>query len=278
MQRKSFASISTVLLTAAIGACAHTVPKELVAARTAYDRSSHGETAARAPVELHKAEVALRTAEQAYDDEPEGQVTKDLAYVALRRVQVADVAATRKAQAEMRLEADAVIKAAAARKQADTSGALAQAQKDLNSAQQGELSAEARNKEMAARLAELANVSQDDRGTVVTLAGSLLFPSNKATLSATAEERLEKLSEALKEDKEHAIRIEGFTDSRGSDSTNMALSRRRAEAVRAFLVSRGHEPSSVEAEGKGEAQPIASNDDPEGRATNRRVEIVVNPK
>ena len=276
--KAAIVTISSLLLAAASGACAHTVPKELAAARTAYDVASRGDTAARAPVELHKAQTALHVANQAFEDEPDGQVTKDLAYVALRKVQLADVTAVRKAQADMKSEAEAQIKHAAAQKQAATSGALARAESQLNDAQQGTLEAEARNKEMADRLAQLGHVEQDERGTVLTLSGNLLFASNKATLSSTAEARLDELSAALMTDQGRGIRIEGYTDSRGSENSNMALSKRRAETVRTYLVSRGYEADRVQVEGKGEAQPIASNDDPEGRASNRRVEIIIEPK
>jgi outer membrane protein OmpA-like peptidoglycan-associated protein len=71
------------------------------------------------------------------------------------------------------------------------------------------------------------------------------------------------------------ISVEGFTDSQGSARHNLRLSEERAEAVRRYLVSQGIRPGQIRSQGKGEAQPIASNDDPEGRANNRRVEIVL---
>ena len=67
----------------------------------------------------------------------------------------------------------------------------------------------------------------------------------------------------------------GHTDSIGSDAYNQKLSVRRAEAVKAYLVSKGVEPNRVYTEGKGEKQPVASNKTKEGRAKNRRVEIEV---
>ena len=67
----------------------------------------------------------------------------------------------------------------------------------------------------------------------------------------------------------------GHTDSIGSDAYNLKLSVRRAEAVKAYLVSKGIEPNRIYTEGKGKAQPIADNRTAEGRAKNRRVEIEV---
>jgi outer membrane protein OmpA-like peptidoglycan-associated protein len=74
---------------------------------------------------------------------------------------------------------------------------------------------------------------------------------------------------------ETKIRIEGHTDDRGADASNQALSQARADAVRGFLIERGMPSDRVEAVGKGESAPIAGNDTSEGRATNRRVEVVV---
>lgn len=73
------------------------------------------------------------------------------------------------------------------------------------------------------------------------------------------------------------IVVEGHTDSQGSDSSNQALSERRAQAVVSFLVSRGVSAEQIRAQGLGESRPIADNNSPEGRANNRRVEIVIQP-
>ena len=67
----------------------------------------------------------------------------------------------------------------------------------------------------------------------------------------------------------------GHTDSVGSDKYNDRLSQRRADSVKAYLVSKGIEPNRIYTEGKGEKQPVASNKTKEGRAKNRRVEIEV---
>jgi len=69
--------------------------------------------------------------------------------------------------------------------------------------------------------------------------------------------------------------VEGYTDSVGSDAANQKLSKDRAEAVRVYLVSKGVPSDKITSVGKGKANPVASNDTPEGRANNRRVEIIV---
>jgi outer membrane protein OmpA-like peptidoglycan-associated protein len=74
---------------------------------------------------------------------------------------------------------------------------------------------------------------------------------------------------------ERSVRIEGHTDSVGSDDLNQRLSERRADAVRDALMARGTPSERIRTRGFGETQPIAGNDDPGGRQQNRRVEIVV---
>lgn len=85
---------------------------------------------------------------------------------------------------------------------------------------------------------------------------------------------LDRLAVFLQENPETRVLIEGYTDSRGSDEYNQDLSRRRANAVSASLEGRGTANNRVNIAGRGEALPVASNDTPEGRQRNRRVEIV----
>jgi outer membrane protein OmpA-like peptidoglycan-associated protein len=72
--------------------------------------------------------------------------------------------------------------------------------------------------------------------------------------------------------------VEGHTDSQGSESYNLTLSQNRADAVRAYLVSRGYNANRIEAHGIGKARPVSENGTAEGRANNRRVEIIVAPQ
>lgn len=266
------------LFVGGLGACAVAVPKELADARLAYDRVSHGQAASLAPSDLHKAKTALDRAEEAFRDEPSEQATRNLAYVALRKTELAEVMASRASEGNVKEKAEQDLQNAQAQKQTETTGALNQANADLAASRQKTDDANQRNKALEERLTKLADVKQDARGTILTLSGSVLFPSNKATLLPAAETRLNDVSDALLSNKERSITIEGYTDSRGTDDANVALSQRRAEAVRAYLVSRGYEGDRIQARGLGKSQPIASNDNAEGRANNRRVEIVLAPE
>jgi OOP family OmpA-OmpF porin len=109
------------------------------------------------------------------------------------------------------------------------------------------------------------------------LSDRVLFEVNKSDLSPEAVERIGKLAKALGSVDIHGAGVEGHTDSSGSDQYNQQLSERRAAAVKAEFVRGGMPEANVRAVGKGEAQPIASNDTDEGRAQNRRVVIVVTP-
>jgi outer membrane protein OmpA-like peptidoglycan-associated protein len=93
-----------------------------------------------------------------------------------------------------------------------------------------------------------------------------------------ANERLNQVADALKEQPDRAVTIYGYTDSQGADDYNVKLSEKRADSVKEYLVGRGLDGSSIKAVGKGKADPVATNATAEGRANNRRVEIVLAPK
>jgi outer membrane protein OmpA-like peptidoglycan-associated protein len=118
-------------------------------------------------------------------------------------------------------------------------------------------------------------VKDEPRGMVITLSGSVLFASNQATLLPEARTRLGQIADVLLATRERNLTIEGHTDSQGSDSHNLDLSQRRADAVRNYLVQGGYEADRVLARGLGEGSPVADNTSAEGRANNRRVEIVI---
>jgi OOP family OmpA-OmpF porin len=101
------------------------------------------------------------------------------------------------------------------------------------------------------------------------------FEFNSSELTAPAKQTLDEVAAALAGQPELHLDIKGYTDSTGSAAYNLKLSQRRAEAVKAYLVSKGINPASLTAKGYGKADPIASNDTTEGRALNRRVEFEV---
>ncbi len=152
-----------------------------------------------------------------------------------------------------------------------------QAERELERERQARLAAEERATEALTRLETTTRdvkVREESRGLVLTLSGPVLFAPDAVDLLPAARERLTKVAAALKES-DSPMLIEGHTDSMGSDAMNEALSYRRAERVREFLVSQGVSRDRIEVRGLGEYRPVASNSTPEGRANNRRVEIIV---
>lgn len=135
--------------------------------------------------------------------------------------------------------------------------------------------AEKKAQEAAAELAKSMDVKQDARGIVITLPGNVFFDFGKADLLPNARQALDRVADTLSTLPDRSYVIEGHTDNIGSDADNQRLSERRAKAVRDYLVSKGIDDSRIQSVGKGESSPVATNDNPEGRATNRRVEIVV---
>ena len=109
----------------------------------------------------------------------------------------------------------------------------------------------------------------------VTFAADAFFDFDKSVLKPEGRAKLTDLVEKIRGVNLEVIIAVGHTDSIGSDAYNQRLSVRRAEAVKAFLVSKGIERNRVYTEGKGEKQPVADNHTKEGRAKNRRVEIEV---
>ena len=150
------------------------------------------------------------------------------------------------------------------------------AAEQLEAERQARAEAERRATEALSRLERAGEVGvrEDARGTVLTLSGSVLFASGQTELLPSARNRLSEVANALKQS-DSALTIEGHTDAQGPDSYNEELSLLRAQQVRNFLVSQGVSPARISVRGLGEYRPVASNSTPEGRANNRRVEIVL---
>jgi OOP family OmpA-OmpF porin len=109
----------------------------------------------------------------------------------------------------------------------------------------------------------------------VTFAADVLFDFDKAVIKPEGKSKLDDISSKTKGVNLEVVIAIGHADSIGSDAYNQRLSVRRAESVKAYLVSKGVEANRVYTEGKGEKQPVADNKTKEGRAKNRRVEIEV---
>jgi outer membrane protein OmpA-like peptidoglycan-associated protein len=258
-------------------ACGSTAPtQQLVDARRAINEARVSEASKLTPDKLLSAEQALDRAEEAHEDDAGSAEEAHLAYLASRKAHIAMAHGKIAAAKETETKAEETYKSSLEQVAQSSSQQLDAANAELQNEKAKRAEAEKRASAALASLAEVAKVKEDNRGTVITLPGGVLFPSGGSTLSASARVALGQVADALaQQPTETKIRIEGHTDDRGSDTSNQALSQARADSVRAFLIERGLPPERVEAEGKGESAPIAGNDTSEGRATNRRVEVVV---
>ncbi len=276
-----------------LSSCAQVKPPEdLVSARAAYARATDGPAADLNPSALSSAKDQLDVAEASFAHDGDTQATRDESYVALRKTEFAETSARTIA---LELSKEQVVEgmhADESKTVALTSAELARTRQalatkgteldhktaSLETERMRRIEAEERATQATKDLAKLATVSEEVRGTVITLSGSILFASGEWDLLPAAQARLIGVAEALvKKDPTSRIEIEGHTDAQGTPSDNQALSQRRADAVRTLLVDHGIAADRVSAKGFGQTHPVANNRTPEGRANNRRVEIVVLP-
>lgn len=290
-------AVCSALLSVACGS--PPVSPELRTARDAYTEASKSPAAELAPADLDSARQALDRAEESFKKDHKSDETKDYSYIAQRTAELAIVEGLieqeklKRKELQKKLDKLEASRASMTKEQLEAAraelekkeGQLAAQTEDLNKTA-AELEAErklrvAAEKNLSAALAslsEIGNVKEEKRGVVITLSGSVLFASGKYQLLPIAKEKLTEVATALKDQGYKKIVVEGHTDSAGSESSNEALSLKRANAVREHLVSQGMDGSKITAVGKGESTPVATNDTPDGRANNRRVELVVTPE
>jgi outer membrane protein OmpA-like peptidoglycan-associated protein len=109
----------------------------------------------------------------------------------------------------------------------------------------------------------------------------VLFDFDRSELRASAGPTLEAVADAARRSGVRPVQVEGYTDAKGADAYNLALSQKRADAVKAWLLAHGVAGDRLSAKGFGKARPVAPNtrpngaDDPDGRQKNRRVEVVI---
>jgi outer membrane protein OmpA-like peptidoglycan-associated protein len=276
-------SLSCLLLVGAVACGATQPPPELVDARKAYERAKGGLAAQLAPAQLDTAKQALDRAENSFENEGVDEPTPDLAYIAARKAEIAEATAGKAAAERDADQADKQFK------EAQLEG-LDKAKSDLSrEKQQGEktkaeleaerkaLDAEKKAAAAMASLQEIAKVKEEARGMVITLSGSVLFATGKYELLPIAKQKLDEVAKALMDQGYKSMLVEGHTDSVGKASDNETLSLKRAESVRTYLVSRGIPSDKIRATGLGSSRSIADNSTADGRANNRRVEIIVEP-
>ncbi len=234
--------------------------------------------AAKAEAERAKLEAQL-AAEHAAREKAEAEAAK----AALLLQQQALQTETQKAQAE-RAAAQAQQAAAqvdAERARAQQQAAQVEAERARLQAEQAERArqqAEAEKTELRQRLLNQFNsvlqTRDSARGLIVNMS-DVLFDSSSFTLKGAAREKLAKIAGIVLAYPGLNLQIEGHTDSVGGDQFNQRLSEQRAGSVRDYLVQQGVPATTITARGYGKTQPVASNDTAEGRAQNRRVELVV---
>jgi outer membrane protein OmpA-like peptidoglycan-associated protein len=230
--------------------------------------------ASRAPVAMKEADSAVSLAEQP-------QADKELAayrvYLADRKVEIA------RAQAETSLAEDQRTALSAQRERARLDARTREADAAHLAAASSERQANVANlaaassEQQAAELQRQIDVLQarpTDRGLVLTL-GDVLFETGRSALKMGATGNLHRLVAFLNEYPDRTVLIEGYTDSVGTEDYNQGLSERRADSVKSYLVGEGIGATRLSAAGKGEADPVASNDSAAGRQQNRRVEVII---
>lgn len=176
---------------------------------------------------------------------------------------------------EARLEGEQ--QTAAVREEADQAQrfADAQAQEAALARKEAQLASAAANA-LRSRLGNL-EATRGASGMQMTL-DDVAFGSGRSTLRPEAEASLGKLVDFVSQDASSRIRIEGHTDSSGSANANVVLSQKRAESIRDALIASGVDAGRITAIGLGPERPVASNDTAEGRAKNRRVDVILEGK
>lgn len=248
-------------------------PSELVEARAALWESAQSARAALNDRELEGARTALRDAEWAFMSRPTGHRARDLAYVARRTAQRAEALGNRATYEAVR---DHAARTYALTGPTETGrGYLAVIGREDGMQEERQARALAAHQAglAMANLARVDGATREARGLVINLPG-LLFESGGTSLLGDAEYELRLLAGDLRATG-RSILVEGHTDSTGSPALNKDLSRRRAAAVRDYLISLGAPADSIRSVGVGAERPVADNADARGRAKNRRVEIVV---
>ena len=258
--------------------------------RLAQERQAAADREAQAKAQAEASErarlEAQLAAERAAREKAEADAAKAAA-MAQQQAAQAEAEKSRLAAEQSRLAAEQ-----AARQQAEAEAARAAAQAQQQAAQadaeharklaedadRGRQLAEAEKGDLRKRLLDQLNsvlqTTDSARGLIVNMS-DVLFDTAKYTLKPTAREKLAKISGIVLAHPGLSLKVEGHTDSVGSEEYNQLLSEQRASSVRDFLVQQGVPDHSVTSRGFGKTQPAATNDTAEGRSKNRRVELVV---
>jgi outer membrane protein OmpA-like peptidoglycan-associated protein len=236
-----------------------------------------------APLDLDRARKDLSIAEDAALHHRDADIAQ-AAYLATQNARIAQAHGAAKADdarvAAGQTQRDQIVLAARTREaenaKASAANSRAVAVVALSQRDQANQEAAQAQQDAARAQAELEalKATPTPRGLVLTL-GDVMFDTGRSELKSGGVRKIDQLAQFLTEHPDRRVQIDGFTDSVGSDSYNEELSQRRADAVKATLVSRNIDPARIGTEGYGKAYPVASNNDSGGRQLNRRVEVVI---
>jgi outer membrane protein OmpA-like peptidoglycan-associated protein len=247
--------------------------RELAAARSSLNAAEGAMKKGDLQDVTHFSYLASRQAQTGKARVEEAQSRQQVTQAEAERNRVLLTARTREAERATVAAQSATAQAQSARAAAESAQASAvQQTAAADAARQEALSARAETDAIRKALEEL-QAKPTERGMVLTLS-DVLFDTGAATLKPGADLALSRVSEFMSRNADTKVIIEGHTDSRGSDSYNEDLSRRRAQAVKDAMAVRGITGDRVQAMGRGEGFPVASNETSSGQQQNRRVEII----
>ena len=196
------------------------------------------------------------------------------AQAALAETQQANAKA-QAAQAEAQQAQVAAQQAQAAAQKAQAAAQQTQSQLDDARKELVQRDAEARQLRIQNELNRIASTRREPRGLVVSLSSGILFDSGKSSLKPGAKSTLTRIAKQIATEPSLTIAVEGHTDNVGGRARNQALSEKRSNAVRDYLIASGIPTDHITASGKGEESPLVTNKTPVGRQRNRRVELII---
>ena len=278
------------------GACATTrQPAQLSQAEAIY-QTLQGRTDPSIEADVIRARDAISAAQQALTSRQNPDYVQGMAHIALRAAQTAEAEQARvtaqngadtlrtarlnrlltlSQQQRDALAAQQALSAAEIAALRERTATVSQEADSLRRvAEQANERLNAALTQLRTLVSEITNLRETTRGLVISLS-DILFDVDKATLRGGAEQNVRRIATILNQYPEHQIAVEGHTDATGGDAYNQKLSEDRAAAVRLSLVAGGIDPARITSRGYGKAQPVATNDTPEGRQQNRRVEVIV---
>ncbi len=253
--------------------------QELVAAERQKEQQRIQRAQTEAERQAIRAQDAREAAQQQADLRAAAEQERVAAEQARAQAEQARQAAEQEAQRAAQAQAQAQQQLQQAQQQQQllaqqTEQARLQAQQAEQARLQTEQQAEQQRQRLLQQLNQVLQTKDTAKGLIVNVS-DVLFDVDKATLKPGAKVRLAKVAGIILAYPDLKLQVDGYTDSTGSDEHNQALSERRADAVRDFLVSQGVSPENIQARGFGKSDPIASNESSAGRQLNRRVEMVV---